>query len=105
MEKKSTNSSASSATPTKPKPLIPVQKKPMTLEEYQKKKDKQLKELEQRNREDQRIWRQLGEKTRAEQRAKAKSMTQGNPLAYDEASNYQRNMHKLRQKYIQGGSP
>ena len=101
-DKKSTTSSTPS---TKPKPLIPVQRKPMTLEEYQKKKDRQLKELEQRNREDQRIWRKLGEKTREEQRAKAKSMTQGNPLAFDEASNYERNMHKLRQKYIQNGSP
>jgi hypothetical protein len=47
-----------------------------------------------------RMWQNLGRKTRQEQITKAMAMTHGSPLAVDQAAEYARSLTRLRRKYI-----
>lgn len=73
-----------------------------TLEEYEESKRKKLENLKKQSKEDKRIFEELGVQTRKQQLNKAKSLTEGNPLSIDQAAKYDRDMTRLRKKYLLG---
>jgi hypothetical protein len=63
-------------------------------------KIEKLEQLRRDNAAEKRMWQALGRKTREEQMQKAIAMTHGNPLGIDQAAEYNRNIARLRRKYI-----
>jgi hypothetical protein len=63
-------------------------------------KNDKLQQLRRDNLEERRMWQALGRKTRKEQMEKAMAMTRNNPLAVDQAAEYDRNITRLRRKYV-----
>jgi hypothetical protein len=74
-------------------------------QEHDAVKSDRLAQLRQDNLAQQRMWQNLGQKTRQEQMEKAIKMTRHNPLAIDQAAEYNRNLSRLRRKYIFKDSP
>jgi hypothetical protein len=63
-------------------------------------KNNKLQQLRRDNIAERRMWQALGRKTRLDQMQKAIAMTRDNPLAIDQAAEYNRSIARLRRKYI-----
>jgi hypothetical protein len=70
------------------------------MAEYQSAKDSRLQDLKYRSSHDRKMWQELGVKNRQEQLRKGTKMAQGNPLAVDQAAEYERNINRLMNKYV-----
>ena len=93
-------SNEKSTSPSQTHSLKSTQPKPISMSEYQQKKDQQLKNLHRRSIQDEKIRQSMEKQTREEQIARARKQTAGNPLAFDEYRFYEQNMTRLRKKYL-----
>ncbi|OHT03948.1 hypothetical protein TRFO_28662 [Tritrichomonas foetus] len=73
---------------------------PLTLEEHEEIKQKKLQSLKKQALHDRKLFDELGNRVRKEQAAKGKALIQGNPLAVDQASRYEKEKARLQDKYI-----
>lgn len=89
-----------STTDQNKRPIQVEKKKEVTLEEHEEKKRKRLDKLKQQNKQDKRLFEELGQKTRQAQLDKARKLTESNPLQIDEEELYRKNMAKIKRKYM-----
>lgn len=74
--------------------------KQLSLEEHEQMKQERLQRLKEQSKRDKKFTDQLGVQTRQHQLEKAKVMTKGNPLAVDQEAQYNKDITRLRNKYI-----